>query len=243
MPCSDTSRIPAAVESAKQNSIDLWGRPLVRFLIRRIGKKYSLAFYADELASFDSLCRQNVINHAAVCAGCHFFPLYLLRRGEVEFHKRKEGSVGFEQDQNISSKGSVSDGPASNVRYDVRECMGAFFCDEGRTPCRCHGFPCDSVILRRKPDYVNFWEDFLNASGCFNPTKVRHLHIHHDDLGNEMQGHLDRGVPIGSLPYDFESRELAEQFTKGLPNGWKIICHHNSNRFRYDHNVQPCVRF
>ena len=108
--------------------------------------------------------------------------------------------------------------------------MGAFFCDEGRTPCRCHGFPCDSVILRGKPNHVNFWEDLLNASGGFHTTYARHLHIHHDDLRNEIECHLDRGVPIGSFPYDFESRELAEQFAKGFPKGWKIICHDNSNR-------------
>ena len=59
---------------------------LVRFLIGRVGK-YVRAFYADELASFDSRCRQNVINQAAVCAGCRLFSLYLLPRGQREFHK------------------------------------------------------------------------------------------------------------------------------------------------------------
>ena len=41
--------------------------------------------------------------------------------------------------------------PAGNLRYDVRECMGAFFCDEGRTPCRCHGFPCTVSSCEENP--------------------------------------------------------------------------------------------
>ena len=60
---------------------------LVRFLIARIGK-HGRAFYADELAGFGSFCRQDVINDAAVCAGCRLFPLYLPRIGQRGFHKR-----------------------------------------------------------------------------------------------------------------------------------------------------------
>jgi hypothetical protein len=44
-----------------------------------------------------------------------------------------------------------------------------------------------------------------------------------DDLRNEIECYLDSGVPIGSFPYDFESRELAEQFAKGLPKGGKSL--------------------
>ena len=39
------------------------------FLKRGIGK-HGRAFYADELAGFDSRCRQDVINEAAVSTGC-----------------------------------------------------------------------------------------------------------------------------------------------------------------------------
>src|SRR5688572_13273226 len=77
----------------------------------------------------------------------------------VDFIRRKENSPG--ESIGLSTRGPrrrstapfkriVSDWPAGNVCYDVRECIGTFFCDEGRTPCRCHGFPCDSVILRGK---------------------------------------------------------------------------------------------
>ena len=59
----------------------------VRFLIAGIGKD-GRAFYADELAGFGSFRRQDVINHAAVCAGCRLFPLYLPRIGQRGFHKR-----------------------------------------------------------------------------------------------------------------------------------------------------------
>ena len=80
---------------------------------------------------------------------------------------------------------------------------------------------------------MNLGEDLFNASGCFYPTEVRHLHIHHDDLRNEIECYLDGGVPIGSFPYDFESRELAEQCAKGFPKGGKIICHDNSKRVHW----------
>ena len=98
------------------------------------------------------------------------------------------------------------------------------------------------VILQGKPNHVNFWEDSLNASGGFHTIYARHLHVHHDDLRNEMKCHLDSGVPIGNFPYDFEGLELAEIFAKGLPEGWKIICHDNSNRCYWAgsrHKYQP----
>lgn len=73
------------VNRAKEHSVrDL--ALLVRFLIGRIGELGS-AFHADELAGFDSLCRENVINYAAVCAGCGFFSLHLLQSGQRGFHK------------------------------------------------------------------------------------------------------------------------------------------------------------
>jgi hypothetical protein len=171
--------------------------------------------------------------------GVSFFLFTCFRVASVGFIRRKEDSLGESTvhftrcrrtRSEVTFKRIVSDWPTGNHPYDIRECMGAFFCDEGRTPCSCHGFPCDSVILRGKANHVNFWEDLFNASGCFYPTEVRHLHIHHDDLRNEMQRYLDSGIPIGGFPYDLESRELAEQFAKGLPNRWKIICHDNSNR-------------
>ena len=42
-----------------------------RFLQRGIGK-HGRAFYADELPGFDSGCREDLINVAAVRAGCLF---------------------------------------------------------------------------------------------------------------------------------------------------------------------------
>ena len=57
-----------------------------------------------------------------------------------------------------------------------------------------------------------------------------------------MKCHLDSGGPIGNFPYDFEGLELAEIFAKGRPEGWKIICHDNSNRCYWAgswHKYQP----
>src|SRR5688572_28344423 len=131
--------------------------------------------------------------------GAAFFLFTCVGLASVGFIRRKEDSLGespvlstrwLGTGSNATFKRIVRDWPAGNVCYDVREGMGAFFYDEGRTPCSGHGFPCDSVILGGKPNHVNFREDLFNASGCFNPTKVRHFHIHHDDLGNEMQCHL-----------------------------------------------------
>ena len=36
-----------------------------------------------------------------------------------------------------------------------------------------------------------------------------------------MECHLDSGVPIGSFPYDFESRELAENLRMASRKGGK----------------------
>jgi len=80
---------------------------------------------------------------------------------------------------------------------------------------------------------VNFGEDSLNAPGCFYATQLRHLHIHHDDLRNQMKCHLDSGVSIANFPHDFEGGELTEKFAQGLTEGWKIICHNNSKRVHW----------
>jgi hypothetical protein len=59
--CQTEVREPSA--KASQTFLGGW------FLQRGI-EKHGRAFYADELAGFDSRCRQDVINEAAVSAGC-----------------------------------------------------------------------------------------------------------------------------------------------------------------------------
>jgi len=63
LPHTSCRRVNNARQSVRGQAL------LVRFLIGRVGK-HNPAFHTDELAGLDSLCRPNVINHAAVCAGC-----------------------------------------------------------------------------------------------------------------------------------------------------------------------------
>jgi hypothetical protein len=86
--------------------------------------------------------------------------------------------------------------------------MGAFFCDECRTPCCYHVFPCYDVILGGDSHHMNVWKDSLDAPGGFHPAYTRHLHVHDDDVRNEMECHLDSRVPVSRLPYNGETNYL-----------------------------------